>query len=322
MKGVVKKGLIRAVSLGRLVALAAALGIVVSLCSGCGGGGKAPIITGITVSPSNVVNSGTTVTLTATVRDSTKLKQAVWSADGGTMAVDIGLKGTWIAPDVKENTTYTITLVATETTGLSDTQLVRVAVSPATTSTSGARITSLTAQSSVVKPGAEDTFTVTVANSSNLVDVSWSADYGSFVTNRGTTVKWLAPIDVQADQWVTINVVTTDTSGAADTAQLRVLVSGQGYSIITGFQVSGSGIVNQGDAVTVTVQTDDSTTVKSVKWTANGGIMSVDSGVTCRWIAPQGMAQNTVYVITATVTSQQGLVSQGSVSVVVKGTAT
>lgn len=300
---------------GLLLALTAVL-------AGCGGGGKAPIITGITVSPGTMVTAGTAVRFTATVRDSTALKQALWSADGGEMAVSVGLTGTWNAPeDVTETTTFNITLTVWETSGLTDTTTLKVAVSPAGLSTTGVRITGLSVQSSVVRPGGRNVFGVTVANQSNLVGVDWQATAGKFIQNGVSQVEWIAPTDVLDDLWVTVTVTVTGTQQEVDSKQLQVLVTGAGYSIITGFSVSGSGRVSQGEAVTVTVQVDDSSSVKEVKWTANGGTLSVDRGLTCRWIAPRGVPQDTVYLLTATVTNNLGLVSEGSVKVIVAGSA-
>jgi hypothetical protein len=306
----------------QIVKRTAWLPILLFALAGCGGGGNAPIITGITVSPGSVVTAGQSVTLTATVRNSTNLKQAVWSADGGTMSVDTGTRGVWIAPtDITETTVFTITLVATETTGLRGTASVKIAVEPGGVSTTALRITATTVQSSVVRPGGENTFSVSVSNSANLISVKWRATAGVFIQDDVPQVKWIAPTDVVGDQWVTIDVEVMGTQGEVDTKQMRVLVSGAGYSIITGFQVSPSATVNPGGEATVTVSVDDAASVKEVRWSANGGTLAVDTGTTCRWIAPRGVAKDTVYVITATVTNNRGLQSQGSVKVIVAGTS-
>ncbi|MGQ9523393.1 MAG: hypothetical protein ACUVTZ_01005 [Armatimonadota bacterium] len=320
MKGVFAESMgLRIAGLTAQTAIALALATALA---GCGGGGRVPIITGVTVSPGTMVTAGTSVRLTATVRDSTAVKQARWTADGGDMAVDVGLTGTWNAPDdITETTVFSITLIVEETTGLRDLATVKVTVSPAGYSTTAVRITGLSVQSSVVKPGGRNVFSVTVANQSNLVGVDWKADKGWFIQNGVSQVEWIAPTDVIDDLWVPITVTVTGTQQEVDSRTFQVLVSGAGYSIITGFQVSGAGAVSQGDVVTATVQVDDTSSVKEVKWTANGGTLSVDKGLTCRWIAPRGMRQDTVYILTARVINNLGLVSEGSVKVIVAGSA-
>lgn len=306
--------------------------LLAALLQGCNGGaGSSPFITGITLNPATgLVQPGDSVTLTATVQDDTLLKDSRWVASGGTLSNPVGLKDVvWTAPlDVADTTEYSITLVVTQTNGLTDTEVVRIGVqgTGGNGTTSGARITSITTSAATVQPGGTVTLTVSVADASAVAQIGWTADYGQLAQSVGTTVTWIAPADAPVNTRARITATAIGVSGDISTADVTLIVnpssttpSGGTVGLITGFKIGGPGAVSPQDTVSIEALVDDTSQLSGfIQWTADGGTLTTDRGSSVQWVAPDVVGTARVYTITATATNRRGEQNSASVRIVVK----
>jgi len=106
------------------------LPICLLVIAGCGLFNSPPDITLVTAS-STEVESGDVVScaVVATDPDGDELTYT-WSATGGSFDETSGLSVVWTAPEVTEQQTYTITVVASDPDGATDTASVDIVVSP------------------------------------------------------------------------------------------------------------------------------------------------------------------------------------------------
>ncbi|HEY3284417.1 MAG TPA: hypothetical protein VGN26_19275, partial [Armatimonadota bacterium] len=106
--------------------------LVVNSSSAPSTSGKNGLITDLKItSASGAVNPGDTVTMQATVDDTTQVSIIQWSADGGTLNNDRGTTATWVAPDVTgAQRVFVITATSTNIRGDKNSGSIRVVVKP------------------------------------------------------------------------------------------------------------------------------------------------------------------------------------------------
>jgi hypothetical protein len=258
------------------------------------------------------------ITATVTVASQADVADVQWTANIGTLVSNKGYSVQWRAPDnLTQNQTAVLTVTTTGVNGDTHSAQVNVLVETSTGSLSGARITSASTDKATANPGDIVTATVAVADQSDVTDVQWAANIGTFVSDRGYTVQWRAPDNLTQNQTAVLTVTTTGTNGDVHTAQVRVFVqagSQSDGSLISKVTVS-SGSVTAGGSIAVTVETASGSNIASITWTADGGTLTNQNGSAVAWVAPNVTTQ-TVFKITVTVLDTSGKTDTETVQVV------
>lgn len=305
---------------------------------------QAPLrITSVSQTQGNPVAApGDVIKVQATVSGGHTLASIQWSADGGTLAVSQGDTATWIAPtSLSQDTTYTLTVVATDVSGASDRATFKILVrASGATPVPPLRISEmkLVQGQQIVAPGAVVQVQATVTGGRALASMQWTADGGTLAVAQGSTATWIAPSAVSQDTTYTLTVVATDVSGASDVGTFKIVVRSGGSTTPgtnlppTGlaFQITGlSGVsaARPGDLVSITVTyNDNGTPVDEIKWTVESdpqalpGVLMVSQGPTATWMAPnvQPPTSTAVYVFKVTLKNRLGLTATGETQVAVR----
>jgi hypothetical protein len=182
----------------------------------------------LTASPSTSVVAGEQVVITATVEDLTLVQSVRWSASGGTLNPDTGLMAHWAAPrGLTEITDETVTLQITQLSGTVTQKNIVLHVFPDSATLNGARITSITAEPSIVQPGGLVTLTASVANAQEVLSIQWTASIGTLLSDQGYSVKWRAPTVLQHDTEAVLTVTTLGQNADVHAAQVKVLIQAE-----------------------------------------------------------------------------------------------
>ncbi|WP_306589643.1 right-handed parallel beta-helix repeat-containing protein [Geothrix sp. 21YS21S-4] len=293
-----------------------AIGVFCSLiaCSGGGGGSPAaatPITPGtitLGVTPSATeIDAGDTLSLTATV-SGTSDTSVTWKVDGitnGNASVGIisgsGTTVTYTAPETEGS--HVLTVVSAVDGNKSATSAVNVRLRNRTS-------VSVSPTAATIKTGANQSFTVTVSNTSNT-DVTWSVDgvaggnaTAGTISGTGSTVIYTAPT-AAGTHTLKVASVADPTKSATSTitvqapaASVSVALNPTSASLTTGGTTSFTATVANASNTAVTWAVDGVSGGNATAGTVSG------SGTTVTYTAPASAGTHTLTATSAADTTK------------------
>lgn len=280
------------------------VGLVV-LFFGCGV--LPPVISSITVAPSNRVVGETAVSISAEATSYSGLELSyTWSASGGTMSSNTGKSVIWTAPSTPG--VYTITLIVSDgTNSATDTVNMLVVDSAAPV------VVSTTYTPRPVATNSETTLTCTASDPGGLsLEVTWAAPGGGTLINtKGESVQWKAP---SVAGTYNIQVTVMNTKKLTDSDELNIPVVVPQKPIINSLTASAVSVAQGGSVDLVCYAEDLDGFSMTYRWTKTAGSFSAADTNTTTWTAPAAAG---TYTITVTAYNGYSRSDEASVSIVV-----
>ncbi len=271
-----------------------------------------PVISSITVSPSNRVIAENAVSISAEATSGSGLALSyTWSATGGSLSSNTGKSVIWTAPSSPG--VYSITLVVSDgTNSVSDTINI-VVVDP-----DAPIINSLVASPNPVAVGKTSTVTCTATDPNDLsMSYAWEATSGSILSG-GSAMTWKAPTSPGV---YTITAIVTNTKKTSVSESINIEVVNPLPPVISNLAASGSSVDSDGTITLTCYATDPYGLELTYTWSASssGGGASgtfTGDGNSVTWNAPTVTSTKDVNL---TVTVSNGSVtSTKSVTVTVR----
>lgn len=257
-------------------------------------------IVSTTVSPSIVSPEGQA---TISVEATTPTKNAItytWTNDpaGGRLQSTTGNQVSWIAPTTTG--TYTLGLTVTDTkTTITDNVSVKVSALPI--------ITLVTANPATVTSGGSSTLecTATEPGGSTLI-FNWDGGGGAVSGSPGNPVTWRPPVSATNGQIFTITVTAVNSSNRAlyTTGTANITYTSPGNPIISTTTSLPTSITAGSGAQPAVCTVSNISTPYNAVWTADGGTLSTNTGLSTNWTPPSTVTSQTTCTITLTVTDQ------------------
>ena len=156
---------------------------------------------------------------------------------------------------------------------------------------------SVTSSAATVAPGGTVTVTATASDPDGTVaSYKWESRYGTFADDTAASTTWTAPSDnVRVD--VPLTCTVTDDDGATAEASVTVTVTPTGNVSVSITVPSGDIETGKTYALTaVAATTTPGATITGYEWTAVLGVLDSTTAKTVNWTAPQVEGSTTVGV--------------------------
>ena len=281
---------------------------------------------GVTIDTgSQTVEGDATVNLAATVddQDTGDTHTYQWHADGGSFDDDATENPTWTAPAAQSvPRSYTLTLVVTDSGGLTDGDAITITVDDSGQDPNTAPTVTITSGSQIVAGGAAVSLTATASDSQDAesaLTFAWTGQ-GTFNDAAAEDTEWTAPTRLSAAQSILLTLTVTDSGGlkAVDTVVMTVSANSlPEVEITSDYQqpVDGNAEV-QLTAYAADPDNDDLT----YQWSADPDRGSFDDAAAkdTTWTAPDAASTDQAYTLSLTVEDTGGLEVGDAITVIVR----
>ena len=217
----------------------------------------------------------------------------------------------WTAPQPHVETTYTLTVTVTDNEGATASDSFNITVEGPDREPANAPTVTLTADSYEVDGGGRLTLTANASDTDGrIVSYGWSGE-GTF-SGSGAEVTWRAPGPPVATDYV-LSVTVTDNEGATASDSVSIRVGANSAPTLS--VEADVYTVHPDEVVTLTGNASDTDgRIVSYRWSGGyAGFADVETEDTT-WTAPDAV-QPTNYVLSLTVTDDDGATASDSVSI-------